>query len=197
MEFRNLRTLTLVVTIMVVIDALWSPVVLLAATLTPTMFRSMIAPVATTVDMAALCFKIATMIVFARWIYVAGRNLVAAEVMDLEFSPASRIWWFFVPIASLFKPFQGMRELWNASRGVIPTDTPNTLVAIWWGLWLLANFIGYFTGMLAGGVNNPTLAWLSAAADIAVAIAAIRLIREIATSQEHLDSGGTLAEVFA
>jgi hypothetical protein len=197
MEFRNLRTLTLVVTIMVVIDALWSPVVLLTATLTPTMFRSLIAPVATTVDMAALCFKIATMIVFARWIYVAGRNLVDADVMDLEFSPASRIWWFFVPVASLFKPFQAMRELWNASHGVMPTDAPNTLVATWWGLWLLSNFMGYVTSMLASDRSSPALAWAVSAADIAAAVAAIMLIREIARGQEQLGNGGTLAEVFA
>lgn len=197
MEYRNLRTLTLVVTVMVMADALWTPVILLWATLLPAAFQTVIAPITSTVDTAALCFKIATMIVFARWIYVAGSNLVDADVMDLEFTPASRIWWFFVPIASLFKPFQGMRELWNASHGIYPSDASNSLVATWWGLWLLAYMFDYVTGVIVGpSGNNPAIAWASGGVDIAAAIAAIMMIRAIARSQEHL-GGATLSEVFA
>ncbi len=197
MEIRSLRTLTLVVSIMVVIDALWTPLILLWASALPDLFQAVIAPVATIVDAAALCFKIVTMIIFARWIYVAGDNLVDADVMDLEFTPASRIWWFFVPIASLFKPFQGMRELWNGSHGIYPNYASSSLVATWWGLWLVANFIGYFTGITAGsGGGVPVMSWASAAVDIAAAVAAITMIRGIADAQGKLD-GSALSEVFA
>ncbi|MFA5966107.1 MAG: DUF4328 domain-containing protein [Sphingomonas sp.] len=197
MEFRNLRTLTLVVAVMVMADALWTPVILLWAAALPVAFQTVIAPIASAVDTAALCFKIATMIVFARWIYVAGSNLVDADVMDLEFTPASRIWWFFVPIASLFKPFQGMRELWNASHGIYPGDVSSSLVATWWGLWLLANMVGYATGVIANpSGNNPAIIWVSCGVDIATAVTAIMMIRGIARSQEQL-GGASLSEVFA
>jgi len=199
MGIRSLRTLTLIVTIMVVVDALWTPVILLWAAALPGLFQEVITPVATTVDTAALCFKIATMIVFGRWIYVAGKNLVEADVTDLEFTPASRIWWYFVPIASLFKPFQGMRELWNASHGIYPNDESSGLVAAWWALWLVTNFVGYFSGIATGagaGANGAVLSWVAAAADIAVAVAAIALIRGIADGQRGLN-GSTLSEVFA
>lgn len=117
MQINTLRTLTAVVSIMVVIDALWTPVVLGIVYVFPTVFNDYILPIADGVDASAMIFRILTVIAFATWIYIAGKNLIAAGYEDLEFSPASRIWWFAVPIATWFKPYQGMRELWNASHG--------------------------------------------------------------------------------
>lgn len=197
MEIRDLRPLTAVVAAMVVIDALWTPVVLLWAYLLPGSFQALIMPIATEVDMSALVFKIVTMIVFAFWIYRAGRNLIAANIDDLEFTPASRIWWFAVPIASLFKPFQGMRELWNASRGVVPYDTNDSLVAGWWAAWLVTNLSGWFlAASTREGGDNTIILGVSSVIDIALAVPAILLIRGITQGQRGLD-GSNLEEVFA
>jgi len=196
MPAHNLRLLTPIVIIMVVIDALLRPLILVGAWLSPGAFRFYVTPIAATVDGSVLGFKILTMIVFARWIYVAGRNLVEAGMDELDFTPAARIWWFFVPVASLFKPFQGMRELWNASRNVWPHDTNESLVSVWWGLWLLANFIGYFVAVLSQEGQGLLGLWLSCAAEIAVAVVAIVMIRGIARGQEQL-GGSELSEVFA
>lgn len=196
MPAHNLRLLTPIVIIMVVIDALLRPLILVGAWLSPGTFRFYVTPIAATVDGSVLGFKILTMIVFARWIYVAGRNLVEAGMDELDFTPAARIWWFFVPVASLFKPFQGMRELWNASRNVWPHDTNESLVSVWWGLWLLANFIGYFVAVLSQEGQGLLGLWLSCAAEIAVAVVAIVMIRGIARGQEQL-GGSELSEVFA
>lgn len=196
MPAHNLRLLTPIVIIMVVIDALLRPLILVGAWLSPGTFRFYVTPIAATVDGSVLGFKILTMIVFARWIYVAGRNLVEAGMDELDFTPAARIWWFFVPVASLFKPFQGMRELWNASRNVWPHDTNESLVSVWWGLWLLANFIGYFVAVLSQEGQGLLGLWLSCAAEIAVAVVAIAMIRGIARGQEQL-GGSELSEVFA
>jgi hypothetical protein len=194
---RSLGTLTMIVTIMVVIDALWSPVILLWAAILPDAFQTLIAPAATALDVSAFCFKVATVILFGRWIYVAGDNLIEADVNELEFTPGSRIWWFAVPIASLYKPFQGMRELWNASHGIYPNDVSSSLVATWWGLWLVNNSLGVFVGAATGrGAQGALLGWVTVAADIAVAIAAISLIRGIADAQSKLNRSA-LSEVFA
>lgn len=182
---------------MIVIDAFWTPTILLAALVAPAAYLTFVTPVAATVDIAAACFKIATIILFCRWIYVAGRNLVEADVAELEFTPASRIWWFAVPILSIYKPFQGMRELWNGSRSIYPLDVNHSLVSVWWALWLLSGVIGLganFIGGVSGG--GTTGMWVGAAIDIALAVVAIMLIRGIAEGQSQLD-GSSLSEVFA
>ena len=197
MEIRDLRPLTAAVAAMVVIDALWTPAVLLWAYGSPATFQDVIVPVAQQVDTASTVFKFATIILFGTWIYRAGCNLVEANFDDLEFSPASRIWWFFVPVASLFKPFQGMRELWNASRGVQPYDTNNSLVSTWWGLMLLSSFSALFMRVAVGqSGNDTTVLWVASVIDIGQVIVAIMLIRGIARAQLGLN-GSNLVEVFA
>ncbi|WEK01650.1 MAG: DUF4328 domain-containing protein [Candidatus Sphingomonas phytovorans] len=194
MEIRDLRPLTAILTVMIVVDALWNPAILIGAKMTPELFQQFVTPIATGVDIAAFLFKIVTMIVFCRLILVAGNNLIAAGFEDLEFTPWSRIWWFVVPVACLFKPFQGMRELWNVSRGVYPYDTNDSLVAIWWALWLLAGVVAW----VANAVTGPgTLGlWTDSVVNIVLAPVAIMLIRGIALGQTKLD-GSNLNEVFA
>lgn len=195
MKIRTLNFLTVLVTVMVVIDALWLPAILSGARAFPAAFGTYVTPVAETLDMAELVFRIATMIVFSVWIYIAGRNLVEAGYEDLEFSPGSRIWWFAVPIANLFKPYQGMRELWNASHGSEAYDAGSGLVATWWALWLASGIVSYL--VLATSTTGDTQSlWVASAIDVAVAVAAILLIHGIARAQRRL-RGPDLEEVFA
>jgi len=193
---RDLRSLTAILALMIVIDALWNPIVLAWAGIFSPSFHAVVLPVASMVDGVAAVVKFATMILFSFWIYVAGRNLIAADVPDLEFTPASRIWWFAVPIASFFKPYQGMRELWNASHDVAPYDINDNLVATWWALWLLSLFGGSALGLASSSDSSRVLLWASCALHIVLGIAAILVIRGIAEAQVKLD-GSNLAEVFA
>lgn len=197
MVMRDLRLLATIVGIMVVVDALWNPIILAWAAFFPIAFQSQITPIAGGVDTASLAFKLATFIVFASWIYAAGRNLVAAEAEDLEFTPASRIWWFAVPFANLVKPYQGMRELWNASRNVWPIETNTPIVAVWWTVWLgsgvMAWLLTLMTGIQGGGVKGM---YLISAIAVVRAVIAIILLRGISEGQRAL-GGATLSEVFA
>ena len=92
MYVRSLRLLTIAVIALVVLNAVWPAFIVLAVTLTPGWFTAHVAPVANVGDAAQLVVRIATMIVFGRWIYVAGSNLVAVGTEDLRFTPGSRIW---------------------------------------------------------------------------------------------------------
>lgn len=197
MPIRDLRPLALVVAAMVVIDALWQPFILAYAGLFPAAFSVQVAPIASTVDIVQFAFKILTMIVFGSWIYLAGVNLVNAGFGDLEFSPASRIWWFAVPIASLFRPFQGMRELWNASRDVWPHDSGDWLIGTWWGLWLLKGIAATIAGLAnSHGSSGITDLWVTSFLGIAVAAPALALVRGITRAQAGFDQS-SLGEVFA
>lgn len=197
MERRDLTMRTMVLAIMVALDALATPVILLSALAAPEAYVANVVPIADAVDGAALLFKLVTMIVFAWWIHTAGRNLLAAGYEDLEFSPASRIWWFAVPFANFVKPFQGMRELWNASHGNSDYTQGSGLVATWWALWLGSRLARLVANGLAGESDSGTGPfWVEAAFDVPLAIVAILLIRGIARAQKQL-AEPALVEVFA
>lgn len=80
--------------------------------------NSSYADATTVIDFVSVTYMIVyalCSILVAMWIYRAHANLQAAGVGSLEFTPGWAIGWFFVPIASLWEPFQAMRELWRAS----------------------------------------------------------------------------------
>lgn len=192
---RDLRPLAVLVAAMVMIDALWLPGILGWANVSPISYNEMVLPLAHSVDLSEMIFTILTMIVFATWILLAGQNLMAAGCHDLEFTPASRVWWFAVPIANLFKPFQGMRELWNASHEQWPHDANQTLVSVWWAMWLLKNYGG--GGLRAAGKHHmPGLLWADGAIDIAAAGLALWMVFAITSAQNRLKEQ-PLSEIFA
>jgi len=88
---------------------------------------------------------------FCVWIYRAYSNLQDLNAGDRRTTPGWAVAHYFIPVLCLFRPFQDMRETWNASKPVLddPDDrwsrsarmeqTPPT-VAIWFTLYLLLNF---------------------------------------------------------
>src|SRR3546814_6930904 len=55
-----------------------------------------------------------------RWTYVANANARALGATDLTVTPLMSILWYFIPLANLWMPLQGMREIWKGS--VKPPD---------------------------------------------------------------------------
>lgn len=96
------------------------------------------------------------------------------------------IGWFFIPIANLVKPFDGVREAWQVSTGT--EDWPNTptpaLLRIWWALWLvwsiLQNVIARIENAL---IETGWLLALSGVLAVPLAILWVRIIRHIARTQ--------------
>lgn len=192
MALRTLRILTPIVIAMVILDALTTPLAFASAWLFPGFYTAAITPVATDIDMLIVIFGIATMIVFAAWIVQAGRNLVEFGYDDLEFTPAARVWWFAVPLACLVVPYQGMRELWNASHGRRDYTQTEPLVAIWWSLWLLRSFSGLITLVFVSVEGNIGF-WVQGTVDAALALVAIQLLREVTAAQGRLRGPGLAA----
>jgi hypothetical protein len=200
MAIRDLRGLTLIVSVMVVTNMLLTPLTVFAPPFFPELYpivdSDMPTGPALVFDFTVLGITLLTWILFGRWIYLAGHNLVEAGYHDLEFTPAARIWWYAVPLACLVKPFQGMRELWNASHGNRDYSSETApLVAIWWALWLLSGFVGYGLRIFASQ-SGLTWSWIEVALELALAIVAIMMIRRIAEAQTQL-SDPRLADVFA
>ena len=197
MHARELHILAIIVIALVSIDALATPTILLWANFLPDSYAQLVSPSADAVDGGALALNIVTMIVFSRWIYVAGKNVIAMGHDGVDFTPAARIWWFAVPIACLFKPFQGMRELWNASHGELDYARNQPLVTLWWTLWIGS---GLFSTVLnfsvSSGSDSLTMWGINCVISLALAGVAITMLWAITQTQLR-PTAPDMAEIFA
>lgn len=127
-------------------------------------------------------------IVVGMWIHRAHANLEAADLPALEYTPGWSIGWFAVPIANFFKPFQAMRELWNASHGALGdySEAAPGLLWVWWLCWILSSVGGFgdtytnfdVIGLLCNAVSAGAL---------------LMIVNAVTTRQHSMD----IAEAFA
>ncbi len=198
MATRNLRPLMLAAIPLMTLDALSQPMLLLAYQLSPEFYARhalSLSPGYPVVDLTMISLSLLSTIAFCWWVIRAGGNLRALGHEDLEFTPASRIWWFFVPFACFYKPYQGMRELWNASHGNSDYADTSPFVALWWAIWLACGIFGVILLAFARDTESTVATWLSNAMAIALAASAIRLLWSVTTAQEQ-QRRAVLAEVF-
>jgi len=84
------------------------------------------------------------MIVFLMWLYRARSNLPALGAADVRWSPGWSIACWFIPIMSLFRPYQVVKETWQASDPAsLPgwrPEPPPGIFGWWWGLFLVYGF---------------------------------------------------------
>lgn len=78
------------------------------------------------------------------WIRLANKNARALGATDMEFTPNWAIGWYFIPVANLWKPYQAMAEIWQASGGSKSWKTESVpgILVIWWFVWLASNIFG-------------------------------------------------------
>ncbi|RYD27701.1 MAG: DUF4328 domain-containing protein [Lysobacteraceae bacterium] len=137
-----------------------------------------------------ICSMIAfalSVVCFARWLYNATKR---AHLFSggMTISPGWAIGSYFIPIVNLFKPFQAMREIWQASiapntTGIVPVPVG---MRIWWGLWLVrvglsnANYqvIANVRNLLDIGISGA-LNILTFVIDVPMAVLLIVLIRRL------------------
>lgn len=130
-------------------------------------------------------------VISLRWIYLSNRNAhVLAE--GLTVSPGWNVGWFFVPIANLYKPFEGVEQVWRASKN--PEDWRAAEIPAhlrwWWAFWLLTSIlggIGWRIEISGGTVGARLLANITDIASTVFAIPAtiffLRIIREVSAFQ--------------
>ena len=83
-------------------------------------------------------------ILILRWIYQSNQNARQLGAKDMAFSPGWSIGFYFIPIVSLWKPYQAMKEIWQASQN--PTNWPvekvSSVLGIWWFFWIANSIVG-------------------------------------------------------
>ena len=145
----------------------------------------------------------ASAIVTLCWVYGASRNAHVLRPGGLHSSPGWAVGWWFVPFASLYKPYETIRDIWVASRGRINDRYPPgpQIIAVWWWMFLISNIVLRFAnGDTVGDslVYAPTPGnWIFVVGLCICAIATLlffRLVGEI--NKNQLASNTRAADIF-
>ena len=129
---------------------------------------------------------IAVVIPFLMWIYRASKNLSALGASKQNFSPSWAVWWWFIPIADLWKPYNVTAEIWVESHP--ERHRPPAWFTVWWATWIVSIVLGYFP-FIASAINlneiipGDSLETASDAICIAGALCLIILVRRITANQ--------------
>jgi len=144
---------------------------------------------------------IASIVVVAFWIYRVSANAHALSD-EMTISPGWAVGWYFVPIANLFKPFQGMKEAWMAShfRGNWHGEPTPALLGWWWGLWIVTNILANVSFRISMEYPDVLAPGPVVALDITVALLSVplcillvRLMRAMCHAQLHARHDETFA----
>jgi hypothetical protein len=93
---------------------------------------------------------------FLAWFYRAYRNLAALDAKRLQYSPASAVWWWFVPFANLWMPYDAASEIWSFSRP-LGTRNRSALVGWWWAAWIAHNVCDSLSSVVFRRFSAATL----------------------------------------
>jgi len=85
---------------------------------------------------------IVVIVLFCIWVYRANYNARQLGAPDMRFTPGWAVGWYFIPFANLWKPYQAMREIWQASAAPShwQQQRPGGILPLWWMFFLLSNF---------------------------------------------------------
>jgi hypothetical protein len=128
-----------------------------------------------------ILFVIACYVIVGRWIYVTNANAHALSAW-MTITPGWAVGWFFVPFANLFKPYQAMKETWQASHFGEASDDTSLLVA-WWVLWIASNFVGSASTRLDTPDRLTLFDVAGGAINVALTVVLITLMRRLAAAQ--------------
>lgn len=145
------------------------------------------------------CYVVAG-ITFAVWTWrvVANANTFKPS---MNASPGWAIGWYFVPFASLWKPFGYMQETWDVSSTRMSRHG-STLLGWWWGLWIASTIFSSAGTQIARGENSNGIGLgmglmiTALLMRLVLAMLVIRMAHVLAAMQSAKRAGGGAAEVF-
>jgi uncharacterized membrane protein len=124
---------------------------------------------------------VATIVTFARLLMRSNVNARSFGRI-LGFTPASMVWWYFVPLLSLVKPYEAFKAVWQASGdGDFPEKHPQ--MGWWWGTWIVSNILGNISWRLPDDAA-AVFGLVAAPATVASAYFAIVVTRALTERQE-------------
>ncbi len=125
---------------------------------------------------------------FCMWKHRVCSNAYALGGMGKSLNPVTPGWavgYYFIPIVSLWKPYQAMKEIWCAS---VDPEKSSTALTTWWIWWIGSGILGQvsFRMTLRGGDEDMLLVLdtITSVMAIPLLFAILKIIREITNAQE-------------
>jgi hypothetical protein len=122
------------------------------------------------------------------WFYNSYSNLIAlGKTPKHPIKSVSWIW--FIPVSSLWQPFQAMKELWYSDRNDINlavTKSP-AILWVWWLSWILSGVVAEVVSMFGEDSNILMfclLFMIQCAPVIVAGVLLIVIMKTITTKQE-------------
>lgn len=155
------------------------------------------------VSLAQIGGLIASVILVSMWTYRAMKNLHIAGAVAASMSPGWAVGWYFIPIANLWKPFEGMLQIWRGSHHL--AGRPEKVAAYvgwWWATWIVSNFLANISLRLTGFTDPlPTydagilVGAVGSALSVVCGFLLLRTAKEVTQVQAEIGPGG-LADTF-
>lgn len=138
------------------------------------------------------------------WTHRAMTNLHIIRSPLVEMSPNWAVGWHFIPFANLFKPYQGMAQIWDGSEEASAKPLLRRgRLNWWWGTWIVSTLITNISMRVFGLSPEGEEYVLSLYFDIVSAIIGLvsiylllKITQQITDAQSQIQDGG-LEATFA
>lgn len=141
---------------------------------------------------------VVSIVTFLRWFRRAYYNLNIRVNCSHSEGWAAGAW--FVPIISLFRPYQIMKEMDLKTTNLINSKTNNqlksdvTVIGLWWVLWIVSNYIGqYFFKVVSksqtidGFLNSTLIGIVNSILGVVLAIVTAITIRSYSKKETMIE----------
>ena len=186
--FSPLRSLSVAVCLLIGLYAAVSLIGVAATLLLPAASREMSDNAVTFFQFLLL---LAGGICFLVWTYRLTANLRSFGVPGLKHTPGWAVGYFFVPILSLYRPYQIFREIWQGSDPAalaapdwrhLPTPP---ILGLWWFFWILTNVVGNLAARSGSdpGLDHHSIALVDNSIGFVSALLALWMVRQVTARQ--------------
>ncbi len=133
-----------------------------------------------------------TIISFLIWTVRSAKNARAAAPRIMEMSPGWCAGFYFIPIAHLWKPYEGMRQICDAHFRTDPEKRDSLPLIAWWWCWIIGSILDRIYSRLNPNGDTFTttehvVLCATAAFMISSAVQLLSIIKQVTARQAETD----------
>jgi hypothetical protein len=122
------------------------------------------------------------------WIYRANYNARQLGAEEMRNTPGWAVGWYFIPVAFFWKPYQAMKEIWQASADPSnwKAQNPPGTLPLWWFFWIASNLIANASLRLSirdesinGMILGNALDLVGELVSIPLSLLLLRIVRDV------------------